>query len=125
MIKKLLLISLFISNLYSQNISWYSNYDKALVLAQKEKKNLFVLLVDEKEESKKLLANLYKKKEFVDLLNKRFIPILININYKTSYPIELYYSTKFPTIFIVDSKLELMLKEPIYDIDSLEELKLF
>jgi len=125
MIKNLLLISLFISNLYSQNISWYSNYDKALILAQNEKKNLFVLLVDEKEESKKLLANLYKKKEFVNLLNKRFIPILININYKTSYPIELYYTTRFPTIFIVDSKLELVLKEPIYNINSLEKLKLF
>ncbi|PLY09507.1 MAG: hypothetical protein C0626_11085 [Arcobacter sp.] len=125
MIKNLLLISLFISNLYSQNISWYSNYDKALILAQNEKKNLFVLLVDEKEESKKLLANLYKKKEFVNLLNKRFISILININYKISYPIELYYTTRFPTIFIVDSKLELVLKEPIYNINSLEELKLF
>ncbi|WP_419763901.1 MAG: hypothetical protein ACNI28_08880 [Arcobacter sp.] len=125
MLKNLLPIFLFISTLYSQNISWHSNYDKALIKAQNENKNLFILLVDTKEKSKKLLAKLQSKKEIVDLLNKRFIPILININYKTSYPIELYYTTKFPTIFIVDSKLELTLEEPIYDIDSLEELKLF
>jgi len=125
MSKNLLLIFFFISNLYSQNISWYSNYDKALILAQNEKKNLFVLLVDTKEESKRLLTNLYKKKEFINLLNKRFVSILINIEYKTSYPIELYYTTKFPTIFIVDSKLEIILEKPIYDINFLEKLKLF
>ena len=33
---------------------------------------------------------------------------------RLTYPIELFYSTTFPTLFFVDSKNESFLREPIY-----------
>lgn len=122
MLKKLLFISLFISTLYSQNISWHFNYDKALIQAHEENKNLFVLLVNDNQESKKLIAALYKEESIIKSLHKEYLSILINVNYKTTYPIELYYTTQFPTMFIANAKLELMLSDPMYNIKKLEEV---
>lgn len=124
MFKIFLFLYFFISTVYAQNLSWYFKYDEALITAQNENKELFILLVDNNQNSKNLLNALNEDKKLIKSLNKRFINVLINVNYKTTYPIELYYTTKFPTIFIANAKLELVLNEPIYDIEVLKE-KLF
>lgn len=121
MLKKLLLLSLFISSVYSQNILWHANYDKALIKAHKENKNLFVFLVNANKASKNVLAQLYKEKTLIKKLNQEYISILINVNYKTTYPIELYYTTSFPTMFIANAKVELMLADPVYTIPALKK----
>ena len=120
MFKIFLFLYFFISTVYAQNLSWYFKYDEALITAQNENKELFILLVDNNQNSKNLLNALNEDKKLIKSLNKRFINVLINVNYKTTYPIELYYTTKFPTIFIANAKLELVLNEPIYDIEVLK-----
>ena len=92
--------------------------------AHKENKNLFVLLVNDNQKSKHIFSKLYKEKALMKRLNQEYISILVNVNYKTTYPIELYYTTQFPTMFIANAKLELMLSDPMYDINMLKkELK--
>ena len=121
MLKKLLLLCLFISSLFSQNILWHSNYDKALIKAHKENKNLFVFLVNGNQASKNILTQLYKEKSLIEKLNQEYISILVNVNYKTTYPIELYYTTSFPTMFLANAKLELMLADPIFTLPTLKQ----
>jgi len=51
-------------------------------------------------------------------LNQNFICVIVNASHKHSYPIELYYSTIFPTLFFVNAN-EQFIAKPIYGtIDS-------
>jgi hypothetical protein len=51
MYKIILLLILLLSNLSSNNISWYSSYDKALEIAQKEKKNMILFIASSKDKN--------------------------------------------------------------------------
>ena len=108
-------IVLLFSLLNANHILWLGNYDKALKIAYKENKPLMVLLVKKDcQKCKDVIAKEFTNNAKVDELNKKYISVIITYNSKVSYPIELYYSTTFPTLFFVDSKTETFLKEPIY-----------
>jgi len=47
-------------------------------------------------------------------LNEKYIAVMVTYEGKVSYPIELFYSTTFPTLFFVDSEDESFFREPIY-----------
>jgi len=63
---------------------------------------------------KKVVRDVFTNRIYIDRLNRKFIPIIINIDSKSSYPIELYYSTKYPVLFFVNSKDENFLNNSIY-----------
>ena len=42
------------------------------------------------------------------------VPVIVTYEGALSYPIEMYYTTIFPTLFFVDSSKETFLKEPLY-----------
>jgi uncharacterized protein YyaL (SSP411 family) len=113
---KLIFLILFTLALLSANhISWLGNYDKALEIAKKEHKPLMVLLV--KKDCKKcanVIRDNFTNRAEVDILNREYIAVIVTYESKESYPIEALYSTTFPTLFFIDSKSELLLKEPIY-----------
>lgn len=126
MYKILLILILLFSNLFSNNIanniSWYSSYDKALEIAQKEKKNLMLFIASTKDKnSSEILRKYFQNQDYINYLNTNFINVLITIEYKTSYPIELFYTTNFPSIFFASYKDESFLTHPIYNFKSKEE----
>lgn len=122
MYKILLILILLLSNLFSNNISWYHSYDKALELAQKEKKNLMLFIASTKSyNSNEILKQYFLNQDYVEYINKNFISVLITVEHKTSYPIELFYTTSFPSIFFASYRDESYLTHPIYKFNSKEE----
>ena len=122
MFKILLILILLLSNLFSNNISWYHSYEKALITAQKEKKNLMLFIASTKSyNSNEILKQYFLNQDYVEYINKNFISVLITVEHKTSYPIELFYTTSFPSIFFASYKDESYLTHPIYKFNSKEE----
>lgn len=124
MIKTILLLSIFISSCFSNNISWYSSYNKALKDAHKQKKNLMIFISSKKtNKSNIVLSKYFMKQDYIEYINKNFISILISVESKISYPIEMFYTTTFPSIFFASYKDESFLTHPIYDFKSKEDFK--
>ena len=126
MYKILLILILLLTNLFSNNIqnniSWYSSYDKALEIAQKEKKNMMLFIASSKDKnSNEILRKHFQNQDYINYLNTNFISVLITVEHKTSYPIELFYTTNFPSIFFASYKDESYLTHPIYNFKSKEE----
>jgi len=53
-------------------------------------------------------------RDYIDNLNKKYVAVMLTYEGETSYPIELFYSTVFPTLFFVSSVDEHFLEEPLY-----------
>ena len=126
MYKIILILILLLSNLFSNNIqnniSWYSSYDKALEIAQKEKKNMMLFIASSKDKnSNEILRKHFQNQDYINYLNTNFISVLITVEHKTSYPIELFYTTNFPSIFFASYKDESFLTHPSDDFKSKEE----
>ncbi len=66
------------------------------------------------DNSKEILKNYFQNQNYIEYLNTNFINVLITVEHKTSYPIELFYTTNFPSIFFVSYKDESFLTHPIY-----------
>jgi len=113
--------------MYANHVHWLGNYDKALQLARKEHKPLLVLVV--KKELKACNIILHKhfmNHPYIDTINKKMIAVIVTYEGALSYPIEMYYTTVFPTLFLVDTKTETFMSEPLYgegiDSNSLSEM---
>jgi thioredoxin-related protein len=107
---------LFISSLFGEYIYWQGDYNKALKEAKEIKKPLMVLLIENNcSRCKSVIRDVFTNQPYIEKFNKKFISIIVNRDYKYSYPIELYYSNSYPTLFFVDSQNETFLIEPIYD----------
>ena len=122
MYKIILILILLLSNLLSNNIFWYSSYDKALMIAQKEKKNLMLFIASMKDNnSSEILRKYFQNQNYIEYLNTNFINVLITVEHKSSYPIELFYTTTFPSIFFASYEDESFLTHPIYHFKSKED----
>ncbi len=122
MYKIILILILLLSNLLSNNIFWYSSYDKALMIAQKEKKNLMLFIASMKDNnSSEILRKYFQNQNYIEYLNTNFINVLITVEHKSSYPIELFYTTTFPSIFFASYEDESFLTHPIYNFKSKED----
>ena len=51
---------------------------------------------------------------YVAALDSHFISVIVTYESRETYPIEMYYTTVFPTLFFVDSSRELFLSKPLY-----------
>ena len=112
-----ILFTLFFFTLFinADHIHWLGNYDKALQKAQKEHKPLMVLLVKKACSScNDVIKNCFMEQEYVRLLNQKFVSVIVTYEGRESYPIEMFYSTIFPTLFFVNSQTEGFLSEPLY-----------
>ncbi len=113
--RAILLLLLFLSFGNANHISWLGDYDKALKQAQKEKKPMMVLLV--KKDCKlcnEVIVKSFMNRDYIDTFNEKYVAVMLTYEGKTSYPIELFYSTIFPTLFFVNSTDECFLEEPLY-----------
>jgi len=52
--------------------------------------------------------------EYVDTINQKMIAVIVTYEGCISYPVEMYYTTVFPTLFLVDTKTETFMIEPLY-----------
>ena len=71
--------------------------------------------------SNEILKKYFQNQNYIEYLNTNFINVLITVEHKTSYPIELFYTTTFPSIFFASYKDESFLTHPIYYFNSKEE----
>ena len=125
--KKILVVALFSIYLAANHVNWMGNYNKALIKANKESKPMLVLLIkNNSQECKDVVKNIFTNKNYIDKINNKYISVIINYDTQ-DYPIELFYSTIFPTLFFVDSKTETFIKEPLYSKNIVEQIvsKLF
>ncbi len=101
-------------------VNWLGNYDIAHQKALKEHKPLLVLVVKKNNPlSSQIIKNAFMDQDYVDEVNSKMVPVIVTYEGALSYPIEMYYTTIFPTLFFVDSERELFLREPLYG----EEIK--
>ncbi|WP_415406563.1 thioredoxin family protein [Sulfurovum sp. CS9] len=108
----LLFFTLFIN---ADHIHWLGNYDKALQKAQKEHKPLMVLLVKKEcPPCNDVIKDFFMEQAYIKYLNQKFVSVIVMYEGKESYPIEMFYSTIFPTLFFVSSKTETFLSNPLY-----------
>ena len=115
MLRQLILFWLLTLATYANHVHWMGDYDKALQLAHKENKPLVVLVV--KKDSKmcnKILHQQFMNQPYIDTINDKMIAVMVTYEGKLSYPIEMYYTTVFPTLFLVDTKSEMFMREPLY-----------
>jgi len=115
MIKILFTLYFFTLPINADHIHWLGNYDKALQKAQKEHKPLMVFLVKKECPScSDVIKEYFMGPEYVTLLNQKFVSVIVTYEGRESYPIEMFYSTSFPTLFFVNSQTEGFLSEPLY-----------
>ncbi len=96
-------------------VHWLGEYDTAHHMAVKEKKSLLVLVV--KKSSKQcnmVLKDQFMDHSYVDRINQKTVPVIVTYEGALSYPVEMFYTTTFPTLFFVDSQKEVFLREPLY-----------
>jgi len=106
------LLPLFVS---ANFVSWLGNYDVAHQKALKEHKPLLVLVVKKNDPlSSQIIKNSFMNMSYVNVINKNMVSVIVTYEGALSYPIEMYYTTIFPTLFFVDSSKELFLREPLY-----------
>ncbi|MDY0234090.1 MAG: thioredoxin family protein [Sulfurimonas sp.] len=110
-IRVLLIFLLLLSTLEAQHVKWQGDFDKAHQRALKEGKNLMVLLIKSRE-SQEILKSSFMNQDYIEVINKNLISLLIIKDQKSSYPIEMLYTLEYPSLFILDNK-ELFVCEPI------------
>ena len=114
--KKALLLMLFmILELPALSIHWQGNYHQALTQAKDLNQSLLVLVVKAGEKRcGEIIAKSLMNQPYIEAINEQMIAVMVTYEGWQSYPIELYYTTVFPTLFFVDSHKETFLGEPLY-----------
>jgi len=96
-------------------VNWLGDYNMAYKKALQEKKPLLLLVVKQGTSlSSKIIHTAFMNKPYVDRINCEMVPVIVTYEGALSYPIEIYYTTVFPTLFFVDSSREVSLAEPVY-----------
>ena len=114
-LKYLLLLWLLPFFVLADHVHWLGNYNTALQLAQIEHKPLLVLLVKKDDKtSTKIIQNSFMSQPYIHKINQKMVPVIVMYEGKASYPVEMYYTTIFPTLFLVDTRSETFMKEPLY-----------
>ena len=113
--KYLFLLCLLPLFILADHVHWLGNYDTALQLAQTQHKPLLVLLVKKDDKtSVNIMQNSFMNQPYIHQINQKMVPVIVTYEGKASYPIEMYYTTVFPTLFLVDTSSEMFIKEPLY-----------
>ena len=124
MLKILLWLHLFILSSFANHILWQSNYSKALKQAQQQNKTLMVLLIKNNSQAcKDIVKNIFTNQPYIAKLNQKTIAVIVNKDSNANYPIEMYYSTIFPTLFFIDPQNEIFIKDPYYGDVGTKDIK--
>lgn len=114
----------FTSLLFSEHIRWQNDFEKALVKAKKEQKDILLLVLKrDSKENKSLFMDIFMDKEITDRVNVKYIPVVVFFEAKDSYPVELFYTQQFPALFFVSYKDELFLNTPLFGAFTKESVR--
>lgn len=104
---------------YGEHTRWHGDYDRALQRAKAEQKPLVVLLVKKEcPRCRNIIRDCFANQPYVAALNAKSVTVIVTYEGHSSYPVELFYSRKFPTLFVVDSATESFIGEPVYSVDG-------
>ncbi len=96
----------------AQTIRWHGSFDGALAVSQKERKPMFVVLVQRGcKECRELFATTLREKRVVRLVNENTVAVIVTKE-NEDYPIELLYTLDYPAIFLLSPE-EVLLKGPL------------
>ncbi len=99
----------------ANHVHWLGDYDSALKKAHQEHKPLLVLVVkNEFPLCNTIIKNQFMNQDYIDEINQNMVPVIVTYEGALSYPIEMFYTTVFPTLFFVDTKTETFMREPLY-----------
>ena len=118
---------LFYPLLLSANyVHWQGDYNKALQQAHRENKPLLVLVIKRDVPlCGEIIKKVFMNQPYVKQINRDMIAVIVTYEWRVSYPIELFYTTSFPSLFLVNSTDETFLSSPLYEQNiSVESLKL-
>ncbi len=104
-------------------VHWRGDYEAARREAVEEGKRLLLLLTDTPDNGRKLLAAIGKDPELIRKITNGYVAVIVIADVRANYPIELYYTTRFPVIFLVDAKGEIPLTDPCVGKESLACLR--
>jgi len=106
------LLPLFV---FANHVQWMGNYDRALKKAHDTHKPLLVLVVaKDSPYSNTVIKNVLMNQKYVETINEKMVAVIVTYGGNENYPIEMYYTTVFPTLFFVDAQRELFLEKPLY-----------
>ena len=109
--------------LCANHVHWLGDYDTALQKAHQAHKPLLVLVVKKESSiSNKIIKDQFMNHAYVDMINQKMVPVIVTYEGRSSYPIEMYYTRVFPTLFFVDTKTETFLREPLYGEEITQEI---
>ena len=101
--------------LCAEFVHWQGDYASAHRLARKTDKPLLVLITRTHDaNTSTILRHTFTDQSYVQTINTKTVPVIVYADKRASYPVEMYYTTRFPTLFIVDAKQELFLHAPLY-----------
>ena len=111
---------------YASYINWKWDYEEALLMAKNKNKNLMVFLRKKDcSDCKKMLKTTLINKDYISELNDRYIGVIVTYEDKNDYPIEMFYTLEFPSLFFVNSKDESFITKPISGFISPEKFTTF
>ena len=112
--KKILILLFIITMIYANNVKWQGDYEQALKQAKDDNKSLMILLIkNDCQKCKDMVKDIFVDKPYIDELNKKVISVIVNIDNKHSFPIEMYWSNNYPTLFFVNSQNEIFIDKPL------------
>lgn len=113
--KQLFLMIVLTSVLFSAMLSWRGDYSKACQEAKRSHKPLLVFVVrPEDRMSQKILRRVFMHHACLAALNRKVVAVMITYESTRNYPVEMYYTTRFPTLFFVDASDEVFMAAPLY-----------
>ncbi|MEO1937903.1 MAG: hypothetical protein ABGW85_04620 [Sulfurimonas sp.] len=114
---KLFLLLLLSSRLFAFSIE--SSYEAAHKKALQEEKLLLVFLTKKGlSAASKKLQMLLESKKVADTIEKEAVFVIIYKNQRESYPIELFYTQEYPTLFFVNNEELFACEAQHFDIDK-------
>ena len=117
-------IALIFSSLFAENLRWYGDYERSREQALVTGKFLLVYLVaPERPLQMPLVRELADDRVLSERIGRLFIPVLIIARSRSDYPIELYYTTSLPTLFLMDPVHEIPLHPPLHGARLFRELR--
>ncbi len=111
MVFRFVLTILYCLPLFAGGIGFSSDYKASLKRAKSEHKELLLYLYKDKTSIKFL--KIFKHLKCSNTLKKHFIAVIKNFDADNSYPVEMFYTRSFPTIFFISSKDETLLASPL------------
>lgn len=111
------------SIIFGEHIRWQNDYENSLIEAKRAKKDI-LLLVLKKEciKCKSIFTEIFNKDDIQKSVNEKYIPVLVFFEDKSSYPIELFYTQTFPTLFFVSREDESFLQKPLLESFTQEDV---